>query len=135
MTAAATVTSTPATRPRAAVRPRKTTGAEGSSKPIMRMMASRPWAAPRPRTMPTAEATRPTRRASASTDVTRWRRLAPTARSRPSSRVRWATRIEKVLKMMKAPTRRATAANMSRAVVRKPRALVHDSCASRAAWS
>ena len=85
--------------------------------------------------MPAAEATSPTTTASASTEAMRWERLAPSARSRPSSRVRWATRIEKVLKMMKAPTSRATAAKSIRAVVRKPRALVHDSAASLAAWS
>ena len=135
MTAAATVTTTPATRPMAAVRPRNTIGADGSSKPMARMIASSPWAAPSPRTMPAAEATMPTSRASVSTEPMSWVRLAPMARSRPSSRVRWATRIENVLKMMKAPTSRATAANMRRAVVRKPRALVHDSWASLAAWS
>jgi hypothetical protein len=31
------------------------------------------------------------------TDVSTWRRLAPTARNRAISRVRWATMIEKVL--------------------------------------
>ena len=43
------------------------------------------------------------------------------ARSRPSSRVRWATRIVKVLKMMKAPTTTPMAAKPSSASVKKPR--------------
>jgi hypothetical protein len=46
---------------------------------------------------PTAEATMPTAIDSAITERTTWRRLAPRARSSADSRVRWATRIEKVL--------------------------------------
>ena len=38
------------------------------------------------------------------TDRVTWRRLAPRARSSADSRTRCETRIEKVLKMMKAPT-------------------------------
>ncbi len=49
------------------------------------------------RAMPIAEATKPTTSASTTTEVTTWRRDAPSARNRADSRVRWATRIEKVL--------------------------------------
>ena len=57
------------------------------------------------------------RPASSSTDRATWRRLAPIARSRASSRLRWATRIEKVLTIRKAPTVRAMPAKTSRKVV------------------
>ena len=42
-----------------------------------------------------------------------WRRDAPSVRSSANSRMRWATVIEKVLKMMKAPTNSAMPANAS----------------------
>ena len=47
------------------------------------------------------------------------RREAPSARNRASSRVRWATMIEKVFRIRKVPTTSATAANTSRKVVMK----------------
>ena len=57
----------------------------------------KPYDRPQPRRMPTAEPTRPTTTASTITDPRIWRRPAPTARRSASSRVRWATTIEKVL--------------------------------------
>ena len=66
--------------------------------------------------------TRPTTSASIITERVIWPRLAPIARSRASSRPRWATRIEKVLTMMKEPTSRAMPAKTSRKVVMKPSA-------------
>ena len=50
-----------------------------------------------------------------------WRRDAPSVRSSANSRMRWATVIEKVLKIRKAPTNSAMKANASSAVFRKPR--------------
>ena len=52
--------------------------------------------------------------ASPSTEPSTWRREAPTVRSIESSRVRWAIVIEKLLKIMNAPTNSATPANTSR---------------------
>ncbi len=49
-----------------------------------------------------------------------WRRLAPSVRNIANSRVRWATVIEKVLKIRKAATNSATPAKISSAVLRKP---------------
>ena len=46
------------------------------------------------------------------------RRLAPTIRSSPSSRVRWAMAIESALKIVNAPTSSATPAKASRIVRR-----------------
>ena len=58
--------------------------------------------------MPTTEPTMPMVSASPRTPST-WRRVAPSVRSSASSRVRWATVIENVLKMMNAPTSTAIA--------------------------
>ena len=57
-------------------------------------------------------------------------RLAPSARSRPFSRVRWATVIENVLKIMNAPTSNATKAKTSMKVRKKPIALRAAVCDS-----
>ena len=59
---------------------------------------------------PTSEATRPMMAASAMTERITWRRDAPRVRSVASSRERWATVIDRVLKMTKAPTKSAIAA-------------------------
>src|SRR5659263_477511 len=56
------------------------------------------------------------------------------ARSSTISRVRWATVIRKVFWMMKAPTRTATAAKASRAVLMKPIAVVIWSSVSLVCW-
>ena len=61
--------------------------------------------------MPTAEARTPSVSASATTDASTWRRLAPRARSMANSRRRWATVMLKALKMMNAPTKTETPAN------------------------
>ena len=64
---------------------------------------------------------RPISGASISTERSTWRREAPSVRSIPNSRTRWATVIEKVLKMMNAPTKTATQAKTSRRSCRKLR--------------
>ena len=56
--------------------------------------------------------------ASSSTESSTWRRVAPSVRSSASSRARWATVIENVLKIRNAPTSTAMNANASRPVVR-----------------
>ena len=62
--------------------------------------------------------------ASISTERKTWRRLAPTIRSRASSRVRWPTMIEKVLKMVKPPTNREMKAKTNSAVEKNREGLV-----------
>ena len=90
--------------------------AEGAEQPPQRRGRAdspdpgRPWS----RSVPPPTASR-------RTDRLTWRRDAPSARSSASSRLRWATRIEKVLMMRKIPTTRATPAKTSRNVVMKPR--------------
>ena len=69
-----------------------------------------------------SEATNPRMAASMSTDRNTCRRLAPTIRSRASSRVRWPTMIEKVLKIVNPPTKSEMNAKTRRAVEKKPSA-------------
>ena len=66
--------------------------------------------------MPAVAASADITTASSSTDEVTCRRPAPRARSSASSRLRWATRIVKVLTMMKPPTITAMIANTSRKV-------------------
>ena len=68
----------------------------------------------RPSAAPTTVAARPIRNASSTTERSTWRRDAPIVRSSANSRVRCATVIENVLKMMNAPTKSAIPAKASR---------------------
>ena len=72
-----------------------------------------------PTTIPASDASRPITSASISTERSTCRRLAPIVRSRANSRLRWATVIENVLKMMKAPANTVAPANASSSGVRK----------------
>ena len=76
-------------------------------------------ASPIPAATPAADAARPMTSDSPRTAANTWRRLAPTARSSASSRSRWATTIENVLKMTNAPTNSAMNPNVSRKVPMK----------------
>ena len=79
-------------------------------------------AIPMPAMRPSADAINPVTNASTTTEVMTCRRLAPIARSSASSRVRCATMIENVLKMMNAPTNSAMNAKTSSAVRKNPSA-------------
>ncbi len=74
--------------------------------------SSAPTPMPAPR--PMMDAITPITAASVSTELMTCRRLAPIARIRASSRVRWATMIEKVLRIRNTPTNSATPAKPSR---------------------
>ena len=99
---------------------------------------SSPLSAPHPRShpapMPRVPATMPTSAASTSTDPANWARLAPTARRRACSRIRWDTRIPNVLVMMNADTNRAMAENSSSSAV-KNRMRSRNSAASSSSTS
>ena len=69
----------------------------GMSKPVTPSSERSPIDVATPRTMPTIEASTPTMTASAMTELRTCRRLAPMARNKASSRVRWARTMEKVL--------------------------------------
>ncbi len=84
--------------------------------PNPRSSASSPIAESTPSPMPMSDDTRPTIAASPRTERNTCRRLAPTIRSSASSRVRCPTMIEKVLRMVKAPTKSEMKAKTSSAV-------------------
>ena len=98
------------------MRASNTSGADGSVIPNALSRALSPSAATTPSPRPTVDATSPVSAASPSTEPNTCRRPAPTRRSSASSRVRWPTVIDRVLKIVKAPTNRAMAAKMSSAV-------------------
>ena len=113
-TAARIVITMPAAGLTSTVRGFTTRPVDGRSKPIAASPAFSSTASPIPAPRPAAEASIPMIRDSPRTEAITWRRLPPTARSRASSRSRWATMIEKVLKMTKDPVNSATHANTSR---------------------
>ena len=133
--AAARVTTMPTTYAASTVRGARISDCPDRSRPkrpkrVRIAIASR-IPSPRPMVEPTA----PSTRASTITIRVTWRLLAPRARSSASSRLRWATRIEKVLTMRKPPTTREMPAKISRKVVRKPTASCSADAASSAASS
>ncbi len=86
----------------------------GSANPAASNRALSSSAMPSPAATPSAEPTVPTATASASTPRSTWPRLAPRARSRAASLVRWATRMPNVLAMENAATSSAIPANTTR---------------------
>ena len=96
------------------VRVAKTMFVVGRSSSSALKSSFRPTARPMPTKSPMIDAMIPMTSASAITDQSTWRREAPIVRSVANSLVRCATVIESVLKMTKAPTKSAMAANASR---------------------
>ena len=117
---ATSVTSVPTSRATIAVRASNTVPDSGSERSSAPNTAFSPAAMPKPAAMPTIDAPSPRASASSSTEPSTWRRAAPTMRSIANSRVRWATVIESVLKIVNAPTRIATPPNTSRTVLMMP---------------
>ena len=114
------VTPTPTSAAMKIVRGSSAMPAVGMSTPRALNSRLMPLATPRPAPMPTAEARTPSVSASATTERSTWRRLAPRARSIANSRRRCATVMLKALKMMNAPTKTETPANARSTGVRKP---------------
>src|SRR5271165_4884903 len=112
--AAARVTRVPATRPNSTVRGLTTSPLPGRLMPSPARPALSATARPRPAITPTADAIRPMIADSPRTVASTWPLLAPTARSRASSRCRCATTIVNVLKMTNTPTNSAMKPNASR---------------------
>ena len=96
-TAAIHVVRTPITSETTTVRGRNCVVELGSSNPTAFMSPWSPLAITSPNASPIPDATRPTTTASAITERRTWFGVAPSVRSSASSRVRCATRIEKVL--------------------------------------
>ena len=119
MRAATSVTPMPTDRPTTIVRVASCMPPRGIPHPAASKSAPSPRAKPRPHSSPRTDAVTPRTKASAATAKSTWRRVAPMERISANSRLRWATEIEKVLKMMKAPTRSAAPEKASSAGVRK----------------
>ena len=94
------------------------TPASGRPNPTASNSAPSSFAKPTPAAMPMPDAMSPTASASPSTLRRICRRMAPMVRSIANSLMRWATVIEKVLKMTNAPTSTAAPANARRAGVK-----------------
>ncbi len=93
----------------------------GRSIPTALNTAWIPFAKATPPARPASDPTSPISAASAITEPRIWPLEAPRVRSIANSRTRWATVIEKVLKIRNAPTNSATPAKTSRAICRKLR--------------
>ena len=128
--AATRVTPIPTTSERMTVLAVRTRLPAGRPNPNAPTSAFRPAASRTPAASPITAAMRPTAAASMSTEPRTWRLLAPRARNRPFSRVRWATVMAKVFKMMKAPTSRATTAKMRKNLLKTDRFFWTVSCVS-----
>ncbi|CAB4710572.1 unannotated protein [freshwater metagenome] len=133
--AAAIVTTTPTAYAATTVRGAKISGCPRRSSPNWAKSARMAIASSTPNPRPTVDPKIPSTSASSCTERVTCRLEAPSARSSASSRERWATRIEKVLTMRKAPTTSAIPAKISRKVVRKPIAWRNGPAASSAASS
>ena len=116
--AATTVSTVPSTSARITVRTATTVPVAGRSISIALKSALITPANPIPASSPIADASRPVTNASVTTEPRIWRRFAPSVRSIANSRVRWATVIEKVLKIRNAATNSETPAKISSAVRR-----------------
>ena len=125
------MTSVPTSSATIAVRASNTVPEAGSSRSIDSKMALSPAARPKPAASPMIDAPSPRASASISTEPSTWRRAAPTMRSIANSRVRWATVIESVLKIVNAPTRTATPPNTSRTVRMMPMNVFRPSSVKR----
>ena len=101
------------------VRLATTSAVVGRPIPSALKRASMPLANNSPPRTPSTAPTNPISAASTNTEASTCLREAPSVRSRPYSRIRCETVIEKVLKMTKAPTISATAANTPRKIGRK----------------
>ena len=92
----------------------------GRSSPIDAKMLVSSFARPSPAAIPTIEPASPIASASATTERSTWRLVAPSARSSASSRERWATVIDRLFWIVKAPTNTAIPPNTSRNTRMKP---------------
>ena len=133
MTEATNVVSVPTANAAMMVRGSSWVEVEGREIPKALSSPCSPIEITNPKASPMAEAKRPTTSASPRTERRTCLAEAPIARSMASSRVRWAIRIENVLKMMKAPTNSEMPANTSRAMLKNDRPCLIWSEASWAA--
>ena len=112
----ARVTTTPTSRETITVLASRTRPVVGRSIPNATNSDLSMSATRKPPAIPTSAPTSPIATASTTTVERIWRREAPSVLSIPNSVTRWATVIEKVLKIRKAPTKSAMKAKTSRKV-------------------
>ncbi len=115
------MTTTPIRSETTTVRDSSTKLVVGRSMPKAWNSAFRAAATRKPPPMPMTAPSRPIVNASTRTVVRICGREAPSVRSIPNSLTRWATVIEKVLKIRKEPTKTAMNPKTSRKVWKKPR--------------
>ena len=115
---ASTVTIVPSRIETITVRQAKTSDWDTTAPKSTLKRAASPFAIASPRKSPTTDASSPVTRPSTVTTHRICRRFAPTVRSVANSRVRWATVIESVFAITKAPTKSAIAAKASRKYLR-----------------
>jgi hypothetical protein len=130
--AEASVTTTPTRSETTMVRVSITVPVLGRSIPKVLKTAFSPEAKAMPAGRPRPAPSTPRKSASKTVPPRIWRRLAPSVRSSPNSRIRWATVIEKMLKIRKLPTSSATPPNTSSTTRKNLRSSLM-SCAWRAA--
>ncbi len=135
ISAASTVIPVPRIRPTITVRGSTTVPVFGRSMPSAENRLPITFANPIPSATPMIAAPSPITKASRTTLARIWRREAPSVRNIANSRVRWATVIEKVLKIRNAATNRATPAKISSAVFRKPVKLLMSSRWDSTFWA
>jgi hypothetical protein len=111
---ASSVTTMPSTNDTMTVLVANTVPLFGRSSPRTAKAELRPLAKTRPRKRPATDASAPITMPSSSTERSTCRREAPRVRSVANSRARCATVIDRVLKMTKAPTKRAIPPNARR---------------------
>ena len=133
-TAAAPVTATPTIMAVSAALGVTANPALGRSMPPLRRPQKATKASPTPTRKPSKADTRPTTPASTSTEPSTCRRVAPRARSRASSRVRWAIKMPNVFEIMNMPTNKATAAKTNKIVEKNAKADLISLAVSSAAW-
>ena len=130
-----TVTSVPTASDTTIVRVAMTLPFDGRSTPTARNSARSPPATATPSSRPANDPSRPIVRPSPTTERMTWPRDAPSVRSKANSRIRCVTVIEKVLKMMNAPTNSEMPANARSRVVRKLRLfLMSLDCLRASSW-
>ena len=133
--AATRVTRTPTSKAATIVRVSMAGEVVGISTPISFNRERIPAARPTPNNRPRPAENVPMSVASSRTPPSTCRRVAPTARSRATSRRRCATRTLKVFQMTKEPTSTEMPANTSSTVVKTPMASRTAAEPSAATWS
>jgi hypothetical protein len=121
LSAEASVTRIPTSRATTTVRVAITVPVLGRSMPKDLNTALSAAAKPMPPSTPSTDPSTPITAASTTTERRIWGRVAPSVRSSPSSRMRWAIVMLKMLKIRNEPTTRVTPPNTSSTIWKNDR--------------